>query len=105
MTSSGSHGGADWAYDHLVSDLSLLEILGVAIPALFVCGGVIWAVGMVRVFRQRQVLRYIDRIRAEELTGRVRQLKVRGQEEQAVQLVRGELGMPVRAARSWVKSV
>jgi hypothetical protein len=39
------------------------------------------------------------------LTGRVRQLKVRGYEEQAIQLVQKERAMPPKAARSWVKSI
>ncbi|MFI6910290.1 hypothetical protein ACIBKY_54215 [Nonomuraea sp. NPDC050394] len=88
-----------------MSDLSLPETFGFGAAGLFVCGLVLWAVGMIRVFRQRRVLRYTDRFRAEELTGRVRQLKVRGYEEQAIQLVQVELGMPAKAARSWVRSI
>jgi hypothetical protein len=88
-----------------VSDLSLPEIIGLVVPGLFICGLVLWAVGLIRVFRQRRVLRYTDRFRAEELTGRVRQLKVRGYEEQAIQLVQVELGMPANTARSWVRSI
>lgn len=92
-------------YDHLVPDLTLFEIVGLAVPGLFLCVFVLWVVGVIRTFRQRRVLRYIDRFRAEELTGRVRQLKVRRYEEQAIQLAQVELGMPAKAARSWVKSI
>ncbi|MEU1725343.1 hypothetical protein [Nonomuraea sp. NPDC005692] len=88
-----------------MSDLTLPEIIGLVVPGLFVCVLVLWAVGVIRIFRQRRVLRWTDRFRAEELTGRVRQLKVRGYEEQAIQLVQHELGMPARKARSWVKSI
>jgi hypothetical protein len=59
----------------------------------------------VKATRQKQVLRYTDPIRAMELTGRVRQLKVRGQEEEAVRLVHEELAMEIDKARSWVKSI
>jgi hypothetical protein len=58
----------------------------------------------VKATRQKQVLRYTDPIRAMELTGRVRQLKVRGREE-AVRLVHEELAMEIDKARSWVKSI
>jgi hypothetical protein len=88
-----------------MSDLSLSEIIGFVVPGLFICGLVLWTVGMIRVFKRRRVLRYTDRFRAEELTGRVRQLKVRGYEEQAIQLAQAELGMPATVARSWVRSV
>ncbi|NUW33405.1 hypothetical protein HTZ77_18500 [Nonomuraea sp. SMC257] len=80
-------------------------MVGFVVPGLLLCGLVLWMVGVIRTFKQRRVLRYTDRFRAEELTGRVRQLKVRGYEEQAVQLVQVELGMPAKAARSWVKSL
>lgn len=60
---------------------------------------------MIRAFRQRRVLQYTDQIRAEELTGRVHQLTVRGYEEQVIQLAQTELGMPANVARSWAKSL
>ncbi|MEV4370604.1 hypothetical protein AB0J71_26275 [Nonomuraea sp. NPDC049637] len=88
-----------------MSDLSLPEIVGFVVPGLFICGLALWTVGMIRVFRQRRILRYTDRFRAEELTGRVRQLKIRGDEEQAVRLTQVELGMSVNLARSWVRSI
>ncbi|MEV4181307.1 hypothetical protein ACWDOR_41770 [Streptosporangium canum] len=59
----------------------------------------------VKATQQKQVLRYTDPMRAMELTGRVRQLKVRGREEEAVRLVHEELGMEVDKARRWVKSI
>ncbi|MFI6741509.1 tyrosine-type recombinase/integrase [Nonomuraea sp. NPDC050451] len=87
-------------YDHFMVDLVPLVFIG-----LMICFVALWVVGMFRTFRQRRVLRYTDRIRAEELTGRVRQLKVRGHEEQAIQLVQHELAMSAMKARSWVKSI
>ncbi|MEU7833295.1 MULTISPECIES: hypothetical protein [unclassified Nonomuraea] len=72
---------------------------------LFACFLVFWVVMVVRILRQRRVLKYTDAVRATELTGRVRQLKVRGYEEQAVRLVQEELAMPPKVARSWVKSI
>lgn len=41
-----------------------------------------------------------DALRATELVGRVRQLKVRGHEDQAIELVLDELAMPEKVARS-----
>ncbi|MEU6789976.1 hypothetical protein ABZ912_63285 [Nonomuraea angiospora] len=72
---------------------------------LFACFLIFWVVGVVRTLRQRRVLKYTDAVSATELTGRVRQLKVRGYEEQAIRLVQEELAMPPKAARSWVKSI
>ncbi|MEW9554582.1 hypothetical protein [Nonomuraea sp. NPDC050783] len=86
-------------------DLSLLEIIGFVVPGMLICGLAWWTAGLIRILRQRRALRYTDRFRAEELTGRVRRLKVRGYEEQAIQLAQAELGMPVNVARSWVRSI
>ncbi|SEU46080.1 hypothetical protein [Nonomuraea wenchangensis] len=66
---------------------------------------ILFFVKLVQSFRQRRVLKYTDAVRATELVGCVRQLKVRGHEEQAIQLVQDELAMPPKAARSWVKSI
>ncbi|MER7367622.1 hypothetical protein [Nonomuraea wenchangensis] len=66
---------------------------------------ILFFVKLVQSFRQRRVLKYTDAVRATELVGRVRRLKVRGHEEQAIQLVQDELAMPPKAARSWVKSI
>ncbi|WP_433514201.1 hypothetical protein ACQP2T_00385 [Nonomuraea sp. CA-143628] len=83
----------------------MVDLVPLAFIGVMICFVALWVVGMFRTFRQRRVLRYTDRIRAEELTGRVRQLKVRGHEEQAIQLVQHELGMSAMKARSWVKSI
>ncbi|MET8007774.1 hypothetical protein [Nonomuraea glycinis] len=71
----------------------------------FVSMSIAFFVKLVQGGRQRRVLKYTDALRATELVGRVRQLKVRGHEEQAIQLVQDELAMPPKVARSWVKSV
>lgn len=72
---------------------------------IFISLWMLFFVKLVQSFRQRRVLKYTDSVRATELVGRVRQLKVRGYEEQAIQLVQNELAMPRKVARSWVKSV
>lgn len=72
---------------------------------LFVTFWISFIVAAVRSFRQRRVLKYTDTVRATELTGRVRQLKVHGREAYAIQLVQDELSMPAKLARSWVKSI
>ncbi|MFC4059542.1 hypothetical protein ACFOWE_14660 [Planomonospora corallina] len=72
-----------------------------AFIAFFTLLALMWA----KATRQKQVPGYTDPIRALELTGRVRQLKVRGREEEAVRLVEDELAMPADQARSWVRSV
>jgi hypothetical protein len=85
--------------------MSLDTVVPLAFFGLFACFLVFWVVGVVRILRQRRVLKYTDAMRATELTGRVRQLKVRGYEEQAIRLVREELAMPEKLARSWVRSI
>jgi hypothetical protein len=65
----------------------------------------VWVWQVIKIMRQRRVLKYTDPLRALEITGRVRRLKVRGHEEEAVLLVQNELAMPASKARSWVKSV
>ncbi|MEU4834318.1 hypothetical protein [Streptosporangium sp. NPDC023615] len=72
---------------------------------LFVCLFIFFVVLMVKGIRQRRVLKYTDPVRAMDIVGRVRQLKVRGNEEEAVLLVQNELAMPADEARSWVKSI
>ncbi|WP_431917291.1 hypothetical protein [Nonomuraea jabiensis] len=72
---------------------------------VFVSLWILFIVKAIQSFRQRRVLKYTDAVRATELTGRVRQLKVRGREEAAIQLVQEELAMPPHVARSWVKSI
>ncbi|MFF4193341.1 hypothetical protein [Nonomuraea sp. NPDC001831] len=72
---------------------------------VFVSLWILFFVKLVQNARRRRVLKYTDAIRATELVGRVRQMKVRGQQEQAVQLVQDELAMPAEVARSWVKSI
>ncbi|MEU4574843.1 MULTISPECIES: hypothetical protein [Nonomuraea] len=72
---------------------------------VFISLWILFLVSMIKGVRQRRVLKYTDTFRATELIGRIRQLKVRGQEEQAIQLVQDELAMPPKVARSWVKSV
>ncbi|MFG2077729.1 hypothetical protein [Nonomuraea maritima] len=72
---------------------------------VFVSGWIIFMVKLVQGIRQRQVLKYTDLLRATELVGRVRQLKVRGHEDQATELVQDELAMSEKVARSWAKSV
>ncbi|MEV4577592.1 hypothetical protein AB0K16_30550 [Nonomuraea jabiensis] len=72
---------------------------------VFVSLWILFIVKAIQSFRQRRVLKYTDVVRATELTGRVRQLKVRGHEEAAIQLVQEELAMPPNVARSWVKSI
>ncbi|WP_433372114.1 hypothetical protein [Streptosporangium sp. CA-115845] len=72
---------------------------------LFVCLFIFFIVLMVKGIRQRRVLKYTDPMRAMDIIGRVRQLKVRGNEEEAVLLVQSELAMPADEARSWVKSI
>ncbi|WP_433348309.1 hypothetical protein ACQP25_33380 [Microtetraspora malaysiensis] len=60
---------------------------------------------LVKIIRQRRVLKYVDPMWAMDLMGRVRQLKVRGMEEDAVLLVQDEIGMDEHTARSWVRCV
>ncbi|AQZ64641.1 unnamed protein product [[Actinomadura] parvosata subsp. kistnae] len=72
---------------------------------LFVSFVIMFVVKAVQSWRIRRVLKYTDVLRATDLIGRVRQLKVRGHEEAAVRLVQDELAMPPRTARSWVRSV
>jgi hypothetical protein len=72
---------------------------------LFICLLVFFVVSLIKMLRQRRVLKYTDPMRAMDIIGRVRQLKVRGQEEEAVLLVQNELAMPADEARSWVKSI
>jgi hypothetical protein len=71
----------------------------------FVSLGILFFVRLVQSFRQRRVLKYTDPVRATELVGRVRQLKVRGHAEEAIQIVQDELAMPPKVARSWVKCI
>ncbi|MGA5761759.1 hypothetical protein [Nonomuraea bangladeshensis] len=89
--------------------MSMDTLIPLALLALFGCFLVFWIVGVVRAVvqlrLQRRVLKYTDVMRATELSGRVRQLKVRGYEEQAVRMVQEELAMPKELARSWVKSM
>lgn len=73
--------------------------------AFFVCLFIFFIVLAVKGIRQRRVLKYTDPTRAMDLIGRVRQLKVRGNEEEAVLLVQSEPAMPADEARSWVKSI
>ncbi|MEV6034067.1 hypothetical protein AB0L65_23140 [Nonomuraea sp. NPDC052116] len=73
--------------------------------AIFISFWIFFIVKATQAFRQRRVLKYTDAIRATEITGRVRQLKVRGREEEAIQLVQEELAMPPGVARSWVKCI
>ncbi|MFF0776601.1 hypothetical protein ACFYUK_47520 [Nonomuraea wenchangensis] len=87
-----------------LGDLLLNIFLGLFI-LIFVSGWILFVVSGIRHFRRTRVFKYTDPLRATELVGRVRQLKVRGHEEQAIQLVQDELAMPHKAARSWVKSV
>ncbi|MEU4227218.1 hypothetical protein AB0F17_23235 [Nonomuraea sp. NPDC026600] len=84
-------------------DLSVVPLFVFAL--LFVAFWISFVVVAVRGLRQRRVLKYTDAVRATELTGRVRQLKVRGREAYAIQLVQDELAMPEKLARSWVKSI
>ncbi|GGO78618.1 hypothetical protein [Nonomuraea cavernae] len=88
---------------------SLTDLIPVVVPGLFavlfIAFWIFFIFKLVQSFRQRRVLKYTDALRATELVGRVRQLKVRGYEEQAIQLVQDELAMPPKVARSWVKSV
>ncbi|MEU4540408.1 hypothetical protein AB0G15_36765 [Streptosporangium sp. NPDC023825] len=72
---------------------------------LFIAIMTTWAVLLTKYLRQRRVLKYTDPLRAMDIIGRVRQLKVRGREEEAVLLVHNELAMPVDQAQSWVKSI
>ncbi|MEU6726499.1 hypothetical protein ABZ917_22600 [Nonomuraea wenchangensis] len=89
--------------------MSMDTLIPLVFLTLFGCFLVFWIVGVVRAVvqlrLQRRVLKYTDVIRATELSGRVRQLKVRGYEEQAVRMVQEELAMPEELARSWVKSM
>ncbi|MEV5495833.1 hypothetical protein AB0M50_10580 [Nonomuraea fuscirosea] len=88
---------------------SLTDLIPVVVPgliaAIFIAFWIFFIFKLVQSFRQRRVLKYTDALRATELVGRVRQLKVRGHEEQAIQLVQDELAMPPKVARSWVKSI
>ncbi|SDH05173.1 hypothetical protein [Nonomuraea jiangxiensis] len=86
------------------SQLASAAFVGLFILA-FVSLGILFVVKLIQGVRQRRVLKYTDVLRATELVGRVRQLKVRGHEEQAIKMVQEELAMPARAARSWVKSI
>ncbi|MGW4637068.1 hypothetical protein ACWEN6_01000 [Sphaerisporangium sp. NPDC004334] len=83
--------------------------LDTVIPAIFIglfaCFLVFFVLTLIKTLRQRRVLKYTDPLRAMDILGRVRQLKVRGQEEAAVLLVQNELAMPADKARSWVKSI
>ncbi|MGW4641851.1 hypothetical protein ACWEN6_25260 [Sphaerisporangium sp. NPDC004334] len=85
------------------------DLLGTGIflfaAAWVLCIFVLVAVRMVKSVRQRRILKYTDPVRAMDLIGRVRQLKVRGREADAVLLVHEELAMPADKARSWVKSI
>ncbi|WP_084195834.1 hypothetical protein [Streptosporangium amethystogenes] len=72
---------------------------------LFVGFIIFWIFTLVKLLRQRRVLKYTDPVRAMDIIGRVRQLKVRGHEEEAIRLVQSELAMPADTARSWVKSI
>ncbi|MGW6501521.1 hypothetical protein [Nonomuraea angiospora] len=51
-----------------------------AFVVVFISGWILFIVMLIRGLRQRRVLKYTDAIRATEITGRVRQLKVRGRE-------------------------
>ncbi|HUR05045.1 MAG TPA: hypothetical protein VM347_21055 [Nonomuraea sp.] len=89
------------SYDQLVLDTAIHLIFG----GLFIGFIIVWVVQLVRVMRQRRIHKYTDPMRAMDITGRVRQLKVRGDEDEAVRLVQDELAMPMNKARSWVKSI
>ncbi|WP_031161875.1 hypothetical protein [Streptosporangium roseum] len=84
-------------------------MLDTILPAVFigllVCFLLFFVVTLIKTLRQRRVLKYTDPMRAMDIIGRVRQLKIRGQEEEAVFLVQNELAMPADEARSWVKSI
>ncbi|MEU0566800.1 hypothetical protein ABZ297_15610 [Nonomuraea sp. NPDC005983] len=84
-------------------DISALFVA--AFLVVFVAMWILFIVKLVQSFRQRRVLKYTDAVSATELVGRVRQLKVRGYEEQAILMVHDELAMPLKVARSWVKSI
>ncbi|MEV4183616.1 hypothetical protein AB0J28_19510 [Streptosporangium canum] len=88
----------------------MLETVLTALPialfiGIFICFLVFFVISLIKTLRQRRVLKYTDPMRAMDIIGRVRQLKVRGQEEAAVLLVQNELAMPGDEARSWVKSI
>jgi hypothetical protein len=83
----------------------LNNVIPAVFGGLFVCFIIFFVVSLIRTLRQRRVLKYTDPVRAMDIIGRVRQLKVRDQEEEAVLLVHNELAMPVDKARSWVKSI
>jgi hypothetical protein len=87
-----------------IGELASAIFVGVFVLG-FVSMSIAFFVKLVQGGRQRRVLQYTDALRATELVGRVRQLKVRGHEEQAIQLVQDELAMPPKVARSWVKAV
>ncbi|MEU4540287.1 hypothetical protein AB0G15_36155 [Streptosporangium sp. NPDC023825] len=81
------------------------SVIPLVFGLFFVTFIIFWIFTLVKILRQRRVLKYTDPLRDMEITGRVRQLKVRGNEEEAVQLVQNELAMPVGKARAWVKSI
>ncbi|WP_228638842.1 hypothetical protein [Microtetraspora sp. AC03309] len=86
-----------------MSETMIPYLLFVLPGVLFGVAFLLWLTRLSKILRQRRVLKYVDPMRAMDLTGRVRQLKVRGREEEAVILVQDEIGMDERTARSWVR--
>ncbi|MEV1239095.1 hypothetical protein ACIBO2_18535 [Nonomuraea sp. NPDC050022] len=83
----------------------LETVISLIFAGLFLSFLIYWVLQLVKVMRQRRIHKYTDPMRAMDITGRVRQLKVRGDEDEAVRLVQDELAMPMAKARSWVKSI
>ncbi|ACZ86578.1 hypothetical protein [Streptosporangium roseum] len=80
-------------------------ILPAVFIGLFVCFLLFFVATLIKTLRQRRVLKYTAPMRAMDIIGRVRQFKVRGQDEEAVLLVQSELAMPADEAPPWVKSI